>query len=139
VWDEEREAVYTELFNDPADFRLATRLDILGTMTGVRSYSIDGSSGYFTAQENYYDVSDAQMQVVSVVPIEVTMLDDSEKTVMPAGTTFTFLRTDGCTYMETRLEDGKECRIDVRTDDEMMHWIGELPDWECFEEVFYAG
>ena len=142
-WDMEREASYSDVFNNPADFRLATRLDILGTMTGFKHYSVHEDSGYFIAQEDWYDVSDAEMQVSSLFPMEVTMLDTNEKETMPAHTTFTFLRTDGYTYMEAQLDDGRECRIPVRRDYEGNSFIttveGEKIDWECFEEVFYAG
>ena len=142
-WDMEREASYKDVFNNPADFRMSTRLDILGTMTGIKHYSLHEDSGYYVEQKDYYDVSAAEMQVVSAVPFEVIMLSTNEKELMPAGTTFTFLRTDGYTYMDARLNDGRACRIPVRRDYEMNTFIetsdGEKLDWECFEEVYYAG
>jgi hypothetical protein len=75
--------------------------------------------------------------IVSTVPLEVTVLPDSKET-LPAGTEFFFLRTDNESYVVLELADGRECRIDI-VEIDWIPTINGVPEWECFEDLMYAG
>jgi len=85
-----------------------------------------------------YSMDNNGYPLVAKLPIEVQMLPGEKKEELPAGTKFYFLRTDGETYVDARLEDGRECRIMVEYTD-YEYQINGISEWECFEEVIYAG
>ena len=57
---------------------------------------------------------------------------------LPAGTEFSFLRTDNVSYVVMELADGRECRIDI-VEIDWTPTINGVPEWECFENLMYAG
>ena len=76
--------------------------------------------------------------IVSAIDLEVIMLPEKKTEVLPAGTNFYYLRTDGESYAELELEDGRECRIEIVQRD----WepcINGIPEWDCFLDLMYAG
>jgi len=78
------------------------------------------------------------MPIVSSVPLEVTMLPGKTKETLPAGTNFYFRRTDVDTYADMELEDGRQCRIEIVYEGDTP-MINGVPEWDCFEELLYAG
>ena len=60
------------------------------------------------------------------------------KEELPAGTEFYFIRTDGASYVDARLTDGRECRIMVEFED-YTQTINGVDQWECFDNLLYAG
>ena len=81
---------------------------------------------------------DSGFIAVSRIPLEVTMLPDMQTEELPAGTSFKFVRTDGYGYVDACLDDGRECRISVKYEG-WLQLINGLDQWECFEELPYAG
>lgn len=72
--------------------------------------------------------------------LSVEMLSDKKEKVMPSGTNFRIIRTDGETYVDTVLEDGRECRIYAEFDkNEYQLYIDGMPENDVFEEIMYAG
>jgi hypothetical protein len=92
------------------------------------------------AEHDYYDLSGNPRRLVSKLPLEVEMLSEGTREELSAGTMFRMLRTDGETYMDMALEDGRECRITLSRDDDTWSWlINGVSEWDCFEDLFYAG
>ena len=141
VWDEdagEYGTYYNCVFGNPQEFELGTRMEILGTWTGERLYSIDPEKGIPKPATEYFTISNGWNPTVSQIPLEVTMLPEETKEELPAGTEFYFIRTDGESYVDARLPDGRECRIMVEFED-YMQTINGVDQWECFENLMYAG
>ncbi len=128
-----------EIFNNPAEIRLSSRIDVFGTMRGTRSYSFDAKSGTLVPQTDYYTLNESMSPLVSKIPLEVTMVGDKTKVTVPAGTEFTFLRSDGDTYVEFRLPDGRECRVTRDNGEAWPYTVNGVPEEECFDGIGYAG
>lgn len=127
-----------EVFNNPAEILLSSRMDIFRTMSGTRSYSFDAKAGMLVPQTDFYTLDETLSPLVSKIPLEVTILGENTSTIVPAGTEFTFLRTDNETYVEFRLSNGRECRVNVDTTG-WSHMINGVPEEECFDGIGYAG
>ena len=127
-----------EVFDDPTEFELDTRLEILGTRTGVRTYTISGHTGMPMPKTDYFEISDNGYPMTSLIDLKVRMLDTNAEETIPAGTEFYEIRTDGESYVDFRLNDGRECRIEVDTDG-YPDTIDGIPEDECFEGIMYAG
>lgn len=141
VWDEnvgEHGTYYNCVFGNPQELELGTRIEILGTWTGKRLYSIDVENGIPKPKTEYFTIANSLQPSVSQIPLEVIILPDGTKEELPAGTEFYFIRTDGKTYVDARLADGRECRIMVEIED-YIQTINGVDQWECFDTLFYAG
>ena len=86
--------------------------------------------------DDYYLLYD-EFDVVSTVPIEFTLLENGKKAEMPAGSSFSVLRTDGKTYVDLLTDDNKEVRLEIDTS-EYYPKINGVPETECFENIEYA-
>lgn len=127
-----------EVFNNPAEILLSSRMDIFRTMNGTRSYSFDAKAGMLVPQTDFYTLDETLSPLISKIPLEVTVVGDTTRTTIPAGTEFAFLRTDNETYVEFRLPNGRECRVNVDTTG-WSHMINGVPEEECFDGIGYAG
>ena len=79
---------------------------------------------------------------MSTRDLDVTVLESgSEKQeTMPAGTSFVITATDGESFAETKLKDGRTCRIPVTKDADGWEWkIHGVSENDCFEQLYYAG
>ena len=125
------------MFNDPSGFELGTHMDMLGTMTGTKIYRTDPETGLpFTEMQAYTLPEDREL--VSLIDLELQILPELETQTVPAGTKFYFLRTDGETYVDMYLEDGRECRVEVEHRD-WQHYVNGVDEYECFDGILYAG
>ncbi len=110
-WDEdagEYGRYYDKVLLNPQSIELGTRMHILGTLTGRKIYAADPESGLPETEMDHYLMDDSSSPLVSMIPLEVLMLPGKEKEELPAGTHFYILRTDGETYVDMGLEDGRE-------------------------------
>lgn len=132
--------IYTgkAVFTDPGAFTLDTRMDILGTHFGFREYGMDESSGMPLPKQDDYGLNNYGNFITSLIELEVFNLNTQEVQVIPVGTDFYVMRTDGETYMDFRLDDGSECRVEVDTSG-YPDCINGIPEDECFEGIMYAG
>lgn len=128
-----------EVFNNPAEIYLSSRLDVFHTMRGTRRYSFDAKAGGLVPLTSFYTLDEMQTPLVSKIPLEVTVLGENTSTIVPAGTGFTFLRSDGATYVEFRLPDGRECRVTREEGDGWPYTVNGVPEEECFDGIGYAG
>lgn len=136
--DGESELYYRGTMDDPGCFDLSTRMDLLGTLSGVKTYSVDASTGMPASEQEAYRIPELYLPLTSTVPLEVIILPDQKAEVVDAGTQFTLLRTDGETYAEALMSDGRECRIEVDCSD-YPHKVNGLSEFDCFEMLYYAG
>jgi hypothetical protein len=140
IWDEDAGldgVYYTVVFNDPREFTLGSKCNLLGTKTAYRNYTVD-REGTLVPLSDAYDLDQTLEPIISTIPLDVTLLPQNTVETVPAGSTFFFLRTDNETYVDLEMSDGQECRIVI----EEIDWtpcINGVPEWECFEELMYAG
>lgn len=128
---------YTEVLTDPAMFTLGSKCDLLGTKTAWRSYTFS-PGGVLLPLTDVYDLDKSLDPIISTVPLDVTLLPQNTVETVPAGTAFRFLRTDNETYVDLVMPSGQECRIVI----EYLDWtpsINGVPEWDCFENLMYAG
>jgi len=133
-------AIRNEVFADVGAFKLDTRIDLLGTMTGTGTYAVDPDTGLPRALEDWYTLDETRPPLTSLRPLTLPILPGGQAEEIPAGTQFYFLRTDGVSYVDMRLSDGRECRVEVETGPE--GWgslINGIDEWDCFEGLLYAG
>lgn len=141
VWFEDKGeygTYYHEAMIDPAGFVLGTRMDVLSTMTGTKAYAVDASTGMPVSEDEAFALQEMTLPLVSVIPLEVTMLPGGESEVIEAGAEFAFLRTDGESYVDMKLNDGRECRIAFDASG-YPRTINGVPEYDCFEMLYYAG
>lgn len=129
---------YQNLLLNPQEVQLVTKLDILGSWWGVKNYTVSEDDGMPQTDDEYYEIKDNTLATTSVIPLEVKMLPLRNNKELPEGTNFYAIRTDGETYVDWRLDDGKECRIYVERDDWNLK-INGIDQYECFEMLWYAG
>lgn len=127
-----------KVFVNPKNFTLETRVDIIGTHFGTQEYSIDEHSGMPIPQDDYFELDSYGYPMTSLIDLTVTMLDNGEEKRLPAGTEFCEIRTDGESYMDFLLNDGRECRVRVDTSDYPGR-INGIDEYECFDGFGYAG
>ena len=128
---------YVSVFNDPSEFTLGSKCNLLGTKTAYRNYTVD-ADGSLLPLNDVYDLEEDLDSIISTVPLEVTLLPQNTTETVPEGTEFFFLRTDNETWVDLVMTDGQECRIVI----EEIDWtpcINGIPEWECFENLMYAG
>lgn len=140
-WDEnegEYGMYYDMVLNDPTEYMLSSIVHILGTWSAGRHYMTDPETGKILLLEGDYTIPEGDRTLVSTVDLEICILPGNEPEILPAGTVFYPMQTDGEQYMICGLEDGRQCRIDVERED--YQWmVNGISEWDCFEELLYAG
>lgn len=127
-------------FTNSADFEVRRRMDMLSTYTGIARCSV-GAEGLPAEKEGVYKV-DHELSIVSTVDIEAELTDGEgnltgEGFAFPAGTEFTFMETDGETYVDMKADDGQFCRF--YTTNEWPAMVNGMDATESFEMLWYAG
>ena len=134
---------YTErLLSDPDHFWLDSRFDILASFLAGKYYHV-GPDGMPESEEEVYQVSSwgSYGELVSKADIDCQIVDEegnvlSEET-LPIGESFQGLRTDGKTYIDCRISDGRIVRLKI-TSTEFPCEINGISAEELFEELYYA-
>jgi len=129
---------FNAVFNDPTHFLLAGHLNILGTMSGTRPFHMDPETGLPMADENYYTLPTQREPLVTKTVVTVKLLPEKTDLELPASTQLWFLRSDGETYVDMLLKDGRQCRVYVTYRD-WQGYVDGKPEDECFEGIMYAG
>ena len=129
---------YQNVLLRPQEIQLTTKLDILGSWWGVKNYQVNEEDGMPQPDSKYYEIWGITQATTSKIPLEVTMLPLRNKKELPAGTNFYAIRTDGETFVDWRLDNGKECRTYVERD-EWYFKINGIDEYDCFETLLYAG
>ena len=131
----------TTLLTDPDAFLLDTRMDLLSTYNAYRSYSI-AADGSLVPAEQWYTI-DADITLTSLVALQADVLGADRsvtetEVLLPAGTQCTLLRTDGSSWVEVQLDDGRECRLEV-SNEQWPQLVDGKPADQCFDGMLFAG
>lgn len=129
--------VYKGVFNNPDNFNLETRFDILGTRGGVATYEIDKSNGTPQLINEVYTFNYGEEVRTSVI-LEAKVLPDMNKTEIPAETVLLPYQTDGKTFVDLKTDNGEVVRLSIDISD-WPRTVNGIPEDECFENLMYAG
>lgn len=133
------------LVSDPEDFSLYTHMNVLGTYTGRRRYHV-GEDGMPVEKDGVYTVGAEwgrgyELTAKIPVPVWVSQGETGEEKVremLPAGSRMTVRRTDGKTFVEMELEDGRRCDVQIEKGD-YLSTIEGVGEEEYFDGLHYAG
>lgn len=104
------------LLTDPGCFMLGTRIQYLGTLTGLKTYSI-GVDGMPVSTDAYYQLYGAQPLTLRSQLVTATIDGAGSGTFAAAtfspGTRLSFLRSDGAGAVDMFTDDGVYCRLYV--------------------------
>ena len=124
------------VLNDPSEMCLDTMVYLLGTMVGTDTYEL--LDGKLDKDNIYYTLPETMQPLVSKVPLEVYVPEAEEMEEIPAGTEFHFLRTDNESYVDMKMDDGRDCRVYVEFDG----WgrtVNGISEYDAFDGILYAG
>lgn len=121
---------FTDILTDPEAFELETWVSVILRDAVKRGYRA-GENGMPVPETEYYEYYEYAAEYGSIVPLTVEILPEGVKEELPVGTYFKPLRTDGVSYIDMRLDDGRECRMAVDTDSQPNRINGISVD-ECF-------
>ena len=128
---------------DPENMQLEQMFWILSTFYGVRSYHV-GADGMPESDEPYRINSVVEKNtIVSTTDLVCDIVDEdgnvlSTGETIGSGASFYLLATDGESYVDARISDGRIVRINI-TSTEHPCYVDGVPADECFEELFYVG
>lgn len=131
---------------DPENMKLATRYDILGTYFGDMNYHID-TNGYPVTDDkaaiiNWYDgmyvelLKDKSFKVCDTAGDGTN--EDWYDEEIPKGTKLNLYRTDGSTFVDLKMDDGRIVRVDTVKKDYVVTIDGEAEE-DVFDNIRYAG
>ena len=130
---------------DPDSFLLWDRLDVLGTYSAYKEYHV-GTDGMPETDDTLFLLGSMSHEnpitLVSTRDLDVTVLESGSENqeTIPSGSSFVITATDGESFVEARLKDGRTCRIPVAKDADSWEWkINGVSEYECFEMLPYAG
>lgn len=127
------------LLTDPEEFVLGTRIQYLGTLTGLKTYAL-GTDGMPTSGEAYYQLYGAEPLTLKRQLITAT-IDASGSGTFAAetfnpGTRLSFLRSDGAGSVDMYTDDGVYCRLYVSGNPGSQNVNGMSAD-EVFDGMVY--
>ncbi len=138
VSEYEDDGLIKPAFTNPYNFTLGTRMDMLSTYSGLKTYYADFKTGMPKADMEYYNI-DVDYVLKNLVPVKVLVLPEKVEETIPEGESFTFLRTDNETYVDMKLSDSREVKIMVEMIDGWMACVEGKPAWDVFSGTVYAG
>ena len=109
---------------------------MLGTMVGTDTYEL--LDGKLDKDNIYYTLPETMQPLVSKVPLEVYVPEAEETEEVPAGTEFHFLRTDNESYVDMKMDDGRDCRVHVEFDG-WERTVNGISEYDAFDGILYAG
>lgn len=129
----------TDFYNS-ADFGIEKRFDMLSTYNGVARCYV-GADGMPVEKSGEYEIQ-WELNIVSTVDITAELVDENgnllgESKTFPAGTSYTFQKTDGMTYVDMLTSDGSRCRLYTASD--YPPTVNGMNAVDCFEMLWYAG
>ena len=140
-------ATYGHFISDSSQFALYNRIYMLGTYTGYKIYSVGNDGMPETDDEMYQLVNGGTSWEKSItskrslkVQMHVEGSDERVEVNIRKGNVFYPRKTDGNTIFEMELEDGRVCDIVAeRSEDGLLFMINGVSEYDCFEDLPYAG
>ena len=139
-WDEDYLTWYT--LTDPMDMTLESRLFVIGTLGGIRSYRL-GDNAELIPNSQWYEVGGS---LTLNMDAELSVVDEEGNFVEPIplkkGTELMMYRTDGKDYVDFLYFEGTSTEIiraEITDREDWPHKINGYPEDELFEDVIYAG
>lgn len=131
-----------ELPTNPEHFLLETRMDLLSTTSGCRSYHV-GEDGMPAADTPYYEVTtDIVLTARQELTADLINPDTGnvlkEHISVPEGSQLKLFRTDNATYMDMLMEDGQICRFQVDSAS-YPQTVNGISSYDCFDGMIFAG
>lgn len=131
---------YKELLTDPQNMTLSSRFDLLSTYSASKDYYISDSP-VPVSDDKYYSIA-GDISLVSVKDLAADVVDDDGKIIkesemIPAGSTFKLLRTDGEKSVDAVLSDGRVVRLMVTGT--YPQYINGVDINDLFEQLYFAG
>lgn len=123
------------------NFALFSRIYVLGTYMAYQEYQV-GEDGMPVTKDKVFTVVNRGDGAFSELKTtrELTVSIQGETEVLPVGTGMKMRKTDGDTFAEMELSDGRRCDIDLKKDMEQYGFlIDGVNESECFEMLPYAG
>ena len=128
------------LLTKPEKLLLGTKIELLGTLTGVKDYSI-GSEGMPRSSDEYYRVyADTTLTVktpfatAAIDPLTGRGLNTAAK--VESGTRMYYLRSDGASFVDMMSQDGVCCRMYV-SGKGSAQTVNGMTVSDCFDGVIY--
>lgn len=134
-------AFYDNPMTNTENFALYSRVYVLGTYMAYKEYRV-GEDGMPVTEDEVFNVVNWEDDTWSALKTtrELTASIQGVKEVLPAGTGMRMKRTDGETFAEMELSDGRICDISLERDKERYGFlIDGVNEFECFEMLPYAG
>ena len=116
-------------------------MDLLSTYEGYKTYII-GADGSAISNDPFYSIKVSYV-LTSVKPIDCELVDEAGSTqgkeTVPEGSNYSFVRTDGSSFVDMKLDDGRMVRIALEKDTENWGYkIGGVNAEDLFEMLYYA-
>jgi hypothetical protein len=130
-----QDGMYADILTDPADFRLSFFVEVLSSLQGILSYRVNEDGTPQATQKTYQLETDFTLTLLQ--PMTFEQVSGGEKE-FAAGTAFSFLATDGATWVDMLSETGEQVRVYA----DMSEWPGRvngLAADEVFDGMMYAG
>lgn len=126
-------------FNNSADFGFVKRFDMLSTFCGIAKCYV-GDDGMPVEKDSPYEIMGEGI-ITSTVEITAELVDENgnllgESKTFPAGTSYTFERTDGMAYVDMLTNDGSRCRL--YTTNQWPATVNGMDAQNCFEMLYFA-
>lgn len=128
------------LLTKPEQLILGTKVELLGTLTGVKDYSI-GSAGMPETADEYYRVyadttltAKGDFATAAIDPVTGRGLNTAVK--IAAGTRMYYYHSDGAGYVDLMSEDGQCCRMYVSGRGQAQT-VNGMPVDQCFDGLIY--
>lgn len=131
-----------ELPTNPEHFLLETRMDLLSTASGRRSYHVV-EDGMPAADTPYYEVTtDIVLTASQELTADFINPDTGnvlkEHISVPEGSQLKRFRTDNAAYMDMLMEDGQICRFQVDSAS-CPQTVNGISSYDCFDGMIFAG
>lgn len=108
---------------DPSDFIMYSRSDILSTYTIFRHYELDTDGRPLPQTEEWWIQTDRKLKLKSPLTVSVMDelsfdgIDNGKDEKLPEGTTLRAARTNGFSWVDCELEDGRFARLYIDNSD----------------------
>ncbi|MBQ3210585.1 MAG: hypothetical protein IJB09_03745 [Oscillospiraceae bacterium] len=128
------------LLTQPENIILGSKIELLGTLTGVKNYAI-GASGMPESADEYYRVY-ANTTLTAKTPFATAGIDPATgrglntAAKVEVGTRLYYLRSDGRSFVDMMTEQGICCRMYVSGRGEAQT-VNGMPVGDCFDGVIY--